>query len=119
MPLELENAPSSFQRRLDVVLSAVNWQFALSYLEDIVVLSKSLDEHIEHVHSVLTLLSDADVNLKHKECCCFAETIDHLGHVIPSRRLEIASHNTDAISEFCTPIFLTELRPFLGLCNVF
>lgn len=53
-----------------------------------------------------------------KRCQFFSETIDYLVHVIRPRRLEIASHLTDAIRELKEPKKLTELCSFLGFCNV-
>lgn len=118
MPFGLRNAPGTFQRTMDVILSTVKWQFALVYLDDIVVFSRTPVEHIDHVRHVLTLLHDDGVILKLKKCRFFTDTIDYLSHVIRPRRSEIASHTTDAIRGLQTPTSPTELRSFLGLCNV-
>lgn len=67
MPFGLKNAPKTFQRKMDVVLS-INWRFDIVYLDDIVTFSKNLNEHIEHIRHVLTLSSNAGVTLKLKKC---------------------------------------------------
>lgn len=59
MPLGLEIASGTTQRAMDIILSSVKWQCALVYLNDIVIFLKSLDEHIDQVRQVLTLLNDA------------------------------------------------------------
>lgn len=104
---------------LSSVRWTLRWQYALSYLDDIVIFSRTPQEHIGHVRKVLTLLHDAGVTLQLKKCKFFTETINYLGHVIRPRRLDISSHTTDAIRGLKALTSLTELRSFLGLCNVF
>lgn len=81
--------------------------------------SNSVEEHIRHVDEVLTVLSDAGVSLKLKKCDFFTNRVDYLGHVIHPGKLEVASRNTDAIKGFQEPRTQTQLRSFLGLCNVY
>lgn len=119
MPFGLRNAPGTFQQTKDVILSAVKWQSALVYTDDIAVFLKSLEKHMVHVSNVLKLISDADVTLKLKKCRFFAKNIDYLEHVIRQRRLEITSHTTDAIRKLQLPTFLTKIGFFHGVCNVF
>ena len=64
MPFGLRNAPSTFQRALDVILSGVRWKMCQAYLEDVILFSRNQDEHLEHLDTVLTLLEDAGINLK-------------------------------------------------------
>ena len=119
MPFGLKNAPATFQRAIDVILSSVKWQFALVYLDDIVIFSPKPEEHIEHVKKVLMLLQDAGVTIKLRKCFFFTDNIDYLGHVIRPGTLEIAPKATEAIKNLKPPKNVTELRSFLGLCNVF
>lgn len=55
-----------FQRAMDFLLAKVKWQFALVYLDDIVIFSRTQDEHIAHARQLLTLLHDAGVTLNLK-----------------------------------------------------
>lgn len=66
---------------MNIILSSVKWQFALVYLHDIVKLSKSRDEHINHLQQVLTQLTDGEVTLKLKKCGFFTNPIIYLGDV--------------------------------------
>lgn len=115
----LRNVPGTFQTSMDVMLSAVEGQFARTYLGDIVLPSKSLEKHRKRVCSVLTLLSDADATLKFKKCHFFAKTFDYIGHVVGTRRLKVASHTIVAIRKLQPPTSFTDLGSFLELCNVF
>ena len=67
MPFGLKNAPGTFQRAADIILASVKWQFALVYLDDIIVYSKSIEEHLDHLASVLKLLQRAGLNTQAAE----------------------------------------------------
>jgi len=64
MPFGPANAPATFQRALDIILSGVKWQSCLIYLDDVIVYSKTDEEHIGHVDHVLRLLREAGVTLR-------------------------------------------------------
>lgn len=68
MPFELKNAPASFQRAVDIIMSRVKRQSALVYLDDIIVYSKSVTKHLVHVRTMLTLLRNAGVALNLSKC---------------------------------------------------
>ena len=119
MPFGLSNAPATFQRVLDIVLSRYRWQTCLVYLDDVIIFSKNRDEHIQHVREVLTSLRDAGVSLKLRKCEFFKSSVRYLGHVIRPGRLEVDLARVAALKEAKEPRTQTELRSFLGLCNVY
>ena len=119
MPFGLKNAPATFQRAVDIILSRVKWQYALVYLDDVIVYSKTIKEHFIHVQTVLQLLRDAGVSLKLAKCSFFDQSVDYLGHVIKPGKLEVASKTVDAIRQARPPTDQTQLRSFLGMCNVY
>jgi len=96
MPFGLRNAPATFQRALDIILSGVRWQSCLIYLDDVIVFSTSVEEHLVHVNQVLTLLREAGVTLKLSKCRFFQPRVDYLGHVITPGKLHVATENTKA-----------------------
>ena len=67
MPFGLSNSPASFQRLMDVVLRAVR-DFALCYIDDIVIFSDSFDNHLSHLQKVFTLLQEAGLIIKPSKC---------------------------------------------------
>ena len=101
MPLRLTNA--TFQRAMDILLSPFRWKSCLVYLDDIIIFSKYWEEHNVHVDEILSVVEKAGVNLKLRKCECFVEKIKYLGHVVRPGTLTQ----------------LTQLRSFLGLCNVY
>eukprot|EP00171_Calliarthron_tuberculosum_P023404 IDg23404t1 len=119
MPFGLTNAPATFQRTIDIILSPFKWQSCLVYIDDIIVFSSSFEEHLRHVKEILSALRKAGLSLKLRKCSFFAPTVSYLGHTIRPGRLEVANKNTKAIQKFKIPTTKTELRSFLGLCNVY
>ena len=119
LPFGLKNAPATFQRALDMVLSGVRWQTCLIYLDDVIVFSRTEGEHLVQVDQVLTLLRKAGVTLKLSKCKFFQNKVDYLGHIILPGKLAIAQESTEAIRQSTFPETPTQLRSFLGSCNVF
>ena len=119
MPFGLRNAPATFQRALDIILSGVRWQTCLIYLDDVIVFSKTKEQHVRDVDRVLTLLRQAGVTLKLKKCFWFQDRVDYLGHVITPGKLSVATQNTQAFGTMVFPQTLTQLRSFLGAANVY
>lgn len=119
MPFRLHNAPGTFQRAIDVILSSVKFKSALMYLDDIVLLSKTVKDHIVHLQQVLTLLSDKGLTCKLTKCSFLADRMDYPGHLIHPGRLEIAGQTTTGLKELKDPTSRTVLWSFLDLRNVF
>ena len=119
MPFGLRNAPATFQRALDIILSGVRWQTCLIYLDDVIVFSRSTEQHVRDVDHVLSLLRAAGVTLKLKKCFWFQNRVDYLGHVITPGKLSVATENAKAFKTALFPTTLTQLRSFLGAANVY
>ena len=90
MPFGLHNAPATFQRALDIILSGARWQSCLIYLDDVIVFSRSTDEHLRHVREILTCLRRAGITLKLTKWSFFQPKVDYLGHVITPGKLSLA-----------------------------
>ena len=119
MPFGLMNAPATFQRILDIVLAAYKWQTCLVYLDDIVIFSRDIESHFRHVEEVLMALQRANITLKLRKCDFFTEKIRYLGHIIEPGKLKIDEAVVAPLREAKHPMSKTELRSFLGLCNVY
>jgi RNase H-like domain found in reverse transcriptase/Reverse transcriptase (RNA-dependent DNA polymerase) len=119
MPFGLRNAPATFQRFVDITLSGLTWKSCLVYLDDIIVFSKTPAEHMAHVDAVLLRLYRSGLTLNLKKCHLLKDTVDYLGHVIRPGQHSVAEKNTVALIDMTQPTTQTELRSFLGLCNVY
>jgi len=77
----LANSPSIFQRLMSMVLAGLHWDICLVYTDDIVVLGKSLEEHVRYTAQVLQRLRLTGLKLKPIKCRLFQERATFLGHV--------------------------------------
>ena len=119
MPFGLTNAPATFQRTLDILLSKFKWQSCLVYLDDVIIYSNSVEEHIQHVDAILSALKAAGVSLKLKKCSFFTDKVKYLGHIIRPGTLELDPASTASLRKALPPRNQSEVRSFLGMCNVF
>lgn len=97
MSFSFDNAPETFLRTTDIILSPAKTQFLLLYLGNIILFSRSPGNNIQYVKRVLSILRDAGATLKLKKSSFSADKIEYLGDDIPARRLEIATRTTETI----------------------
>lgn len=119
MPFGLTNAPASFQRALDVILARYKWKTCLVYIDDVIIFSSSVEDHISHVDTVLTALKRAGVSLKIYKCDFFTQKVKYLGHIVRPGTIEIDHAKTKSLRELRPPETLTQLKFFLGFVNVY
>ena len=89
MPFGLTNAPATFQRTLDIVLSSYKWKSCLVYIDDVIIYSANMEDHLRHIDEVLGALHSAGVSLKLAKCDFFTKEVHYLGHVIRPGQLAI------------------------------
>ena len=80
VPFGLAQAPAYFQKLINDVLKGCN--FAMGYLDDIIIYSRSEKEHLEHLEEIFIRLKAAGLKLKLEKCCFFKKQIQYLGHLI-------------------------------------
>jgi transposase InsO family protein len=119
MPFGLVNAPATFQRAMDVLLTPVLWRKAIVYLDDIIIFSSTVEDHIRDVDQVLTMLNEAGVSLKLKKCRFFRRRVDYLGHVIQPGQLGMAAKKMSAVDTWALPRTKRELKSFVAFCSVY
>ena len=119
MPFGFRNAPATFQRALDIILSGDRWLTCLIYVDDVIVFSKDAGTHLRHVDEVIRLLRRARGTLKLRKCSPFQPKVDYLGHVITPRKLSVAVQNSKAFAKAVFPRTITQPRSFLGAANVY
>lgn len=119
IPFGFKNAPATFQRVMDIILSTVQYQYALVYFDNKFSFSETPKDHIAHTRLTPHLLKRPDITLNLKNCALFTNRIEYLGHVIKPVKLEKTNHTADVILKLQVPITATELIFFVGLCNIF
>uniref|UniRef100_A0A2N9GQ39 Reverse transcriptase n=1 Tax=Fagus sylvatica TaxID=28930 RepID=A0A2N9GQ39_FAGSY len=119
MPFGLTNAPSTFMRLMNHVLRAFIGKFVVVYFDDILVYSKDLNEHIEHLRYVFDVLKCEKLYANFKKCNFCMEKVVFLGYVVTTTGIEVDEEKVKAIKEWPTPKSITEVRSFHGLASFY
>lgn len=123
MPFGLTNAPAVFQRLMQKVLEGLNpehgKQFVVAYLDDILVFSDTLQDHLVHLRKVIDRLKSANLKLKPAKCLFTPKEVEYLGHVITPNGLRPNPRITEAVQDFPTPKDVQAVRRFLGMSSYY
>ena len=119
MPFGLCNAPYTFQRHMDGLLKHLKWNKCLVYLDDIIIFSKTFDDHLRDIREVFEIIRKANMKLKLKKCEFAFDKIRYLGHYISSKGIEVDPSKLDAIRRIAIPRTSKEVKSFLGLCSYY
>ena len=123
MPFGLMNAPAIFQRTMQQVLSGLNpghgQDFVLVYIDDVLIFSPTLEDHLAHIHQAVRKIADCGLNLKPSKCQFVRHEVEFLGHVITPDGLRPDASKIGAVRQFPTPKSVKELHQFLGLASYY
>ena len=119
MPFGLKNAPATFQRGMALALADVPWTKALVYLDDILVLGYTFDDHLENLDWVLEVLEINGFKLKPSKTVVCKEEVTFLGHVISRHGMKPLEKNLEGIRNFPVPTTIRKVRQFLGMVNFY
>ena len=118
MPFGLHTAPATFQRLMNQVLKECRG-FARSYIDDVVVYSKSWEEHLQHLRKVFHCLQKAGLTLKLPKCRFGLNKVDYLGHVIGNGEILPDPRKVEAVQCFQRPETKTQVNTFIGLTSYY
>lgn len=99
MPFRLTNAPATFQRYINDVISPYLHDFTIAYLDDILIFSNNFEEHVRHVGKVLRKLKDAKLQVKLKKCEFHVQETDFLGHRITQEGIQTDKEKVKAVED--------------------
>ena len=112
MPFGLTNAPATFQRVMERTLH--DFPFTMAYLDDIIIFSRTFEEHLERLEIVFGRLREKGFKLKATKCHLFRRKVSYLGHVISEGGIEADPAKIAAVTDWPTPTTVHELRQTLG-----
>ena len=119
MPFGLCNAPGTFQSFINATLHEYLDDFCTGYMDDILIYSKTREEHVTHVSKVLERLQKAGLYLDIKKCEFFATEVKYLGLIITTEGVKMDPAKIDAIVNWPTPRNLKDVQAFLGFANFY
>lgn len=117
LPFGLHSAPATFQRLLDNIIGPDLEPKAFAYLDDIIVLGKTFDEHLELLEKVFNKLRNAGLKLNPEKCQFVRKELKYLGHIVNREGISTDPEKVRCMKEFPTPVNVKTLRSFLGLVS--
>ena len=93
--------------------------FVAVYIDDVLVFSKALEDHLKHLQLMLGRLTEVGLKLKPTKCQFIRREVVFLGHIITAQGLKTSNRHITAVTEFPTPRSVREVRQFLGLSSFY
>ena len=119
MPFGLTNAPATFQRLMDRILRNEIEEFVQVYLDDIIIYSKSWEEHLGHIQIILERLEEAGLKLGRDKCFFGKTELEFLGHIITREGIKPNPDKVAKVKNWPIPTDKTKVRGFLGLVGYY
>ncbi|GKE42436.1 putative reverse transcriptase domain-containing protein, partial [Tanacetum coccineum] len=119
MPFGLTNAPAILMDLMNRVCRPYLDKFLIVFIDDILIYSKTQEEHVEHLRLVLELLKKEKLYAKFSKCEFWLREVQFLGHVINGNGIHVDPSKIEAVNNWKAPRTLTEVRSFLGLAGYY
>ena len=119
MPFGLTNSPANLMRMMDEILFPSTNSFVVLYLDDILIYSRTWEEHLHHIHQVLSTLQQHKLYANLEKFSFGMERVYYLGYVMENNGVHVDPDKIQAIHDWLTSTTLTKIRSFLGLTNFY
>ncbi|GBG63515.1 hypothetical protein CBR_g38583 [Chara braunii] len=119
MPFGLTNAPATFQAAMTTEFRHMLDRYVLIYLDDILVYSRSLEEHVEHLRTVLERLRQAKYKANRDKCEFARQELEYLGHYVMPQGIPPLADKIEALRVWPEPTNTTDVRSFMGLAGYY
>lgn len=111
----LKNSGIAFQQVMQQLMSPIDSKRIIVYIDDILIMSTTFDEHVQLVRRVLATLCKNGIKIKVPKCEFFRKQVQFLGHIISERGIAKCPKYIEQVKEFPVPTTVTQVRQFLGL----
>ena len=118
VPFGLAQAPAYFQELISKVLEGLS-HFAIAYLDDIIIFSKTEEKQLQHLEIIFETLHEASLKLKRSKCSFMKMHTEYLGHLTSEMGIELMPDKLSAIKEMPAPRNPKEIKQFLGLVGYY
>jgi hypothetical protein len=119
MPFGLTNAPSTFQRAMNNIFRTILYKCVVVYLDDIIIYSKTFEDHLKHLAEVFSLLADAGMRLNRKKCEFFKKEIEYLGYTCSREGITPNHKQIECVKNYPVPTNPKELGSFIGFASYY
>ena len=119
MAFGLTGAPATFQHAMNVTLAPVLCKFALVFFDDILIYSRTYEDHLQHLSTVLSILQRDQWQVKKAKCTFARQEVAYLGYVVSAAGVATDSSKIQSIRDWPVPTNLKELRGTLGVTGYY
>ena len=117
MPFGLTNAPAIFQGAMDSLFKDL--KFVSAYMDDIIVFSKTREDHVRHLQETLQILREAGFRAKASKCQWFQTTVRYVGHLISAEGVTAIPESAALVLQYGRPTNARDIRRFLGFVTYY
>ena len=119
MPFGVTNAPATFQRMMNALFKEELDAYVLVYLDDILIFSQTLEDHIHHIRQALQKLRDAQLFARLHKCSFFQKKVEYLGFDVSGDGVQPSPEKVRTVVEWPRPQGVKDVRSFLGLASFY
>ncbi|MCI29905.1 retrotransposon protein, partial [Trifolium medium] len=119
MPFGVTNAPAIFMDYMNRIFHPFLDKFVVVFIDDILIYSRSEEEHAEHLRIVLQVLKEKKLYAKLSKCEFWMKEISFIGHVISSEGIVVDPAKVEVVLQWSTPESVAKIRSFLGLAGYY
>ena len=119
MPFGLTNAPAAFMDLMNHVCRPMMDRSVIVFIDDILVYSKTQEEHVEHLREVLETLRRENLYAKFSKCEFWLREVQFLGHLVNQSGISVDPAKVEAVMRWEVPKSPSEIRSFLGLAGYY
>jgi hypothetical protein len=119
MPYGLTSAPATFQNAMNKIFAPLLRRCALVFIDDILIYTKTLQEHQEHLRAVFQLLTEHQLKVKRSKCTFVQPQLKYLGHIISASGVSTDPKSIEAVQTWPVPQSTKDVRKFLGLAGYY
>ena len=121
IPFGLTNAPAAFQRHMEDILRDLRDEIVIPYLDDLIIFSKTFEDHVQDVKKVLGRLREHGIKLKATKCDVFKREVKFLGRVVSGKGYRMDDSNVEAVTSLLNrkPRTVGDVRKILGLLSYY
>ncbi|KAJ9561564.1 hypothetical protein OSB04_006724 [Centaurea solstitialis] len=119
MPFGLTNAPAAFMDLMNRVCRPLLDRSVIVFIDDILIYSKTKEDHVEHLREVLEILRKEQLYAKFSKCDFWLQEVQLLGHLVNREGIKVDPAKVEAVMKWETPKSPSEIRSFLGLAGYY
>lgn len=117
MPFGLTNSPATFQRLLDSLIGPEMEPYCFAYLDDIIIVTSTFEEHLDWLHRVLDKIKNAGLKINNAKCEFCTSQVRYLGFIVDEKGLSVDPDKLSPVVNYPVPRNIKELQRFLGMAS--